>query len=219
MADMIFNNNDGKAQEVAQELSTFENVEAFILPRLKNVSQVIPDELTEEVSFDPDVRLTYFVDLPDIPAPQEGRIIFPLTHSLLKMWDKSIDIRDIAFANAQRKHPSTLISIEEVLGFEPDEEEETFYVLSNGHIGAFGAVSILYPGITEKLEKKFKNFSVLPSSVHEVLIVPDSLGISMSDLKDMVPEVNGDYVEAKDILSDACYHYDPDAPAPGLVII
>ena len=51
---------------------------------------------------------------------------------------------------------------------------------------------------------------MLPSSVHEVLIVPESAGIGREELSGMVRAANNTVVEAKDVLSDNVMHYDKD---------
>ncbi len=89
------------------------------------------------------------------------------------------------------------------------DEKQLMYVLSND-TGVLGASVLFYPGVQEQIANVFdEGYTVLPSSVHEVLIVPDSAGVDAASLKDMVREANRLVVEDKDILSDNIYHYDP----------
>lgn len=82
------------------------------------------------------------------------------------------------------------------------------YVLSN-ESGMLGSAALYYPQTREKIAEVLgDSYSVLPSSVHEVLIVPDSAGIDTKDLCSMVREANRSVVEAKDVLSDTVLHYD-----------
>ena len=53
-------------------------------------------------------------------------------------------------------------------------------------------------------------YTVLPSSQHEVLIVPDSAGLGRAELSAMVKQANREVVEPKDVLSDEIYHFDRD---------
>ena len=55
-----------------------------------------------------------------------------------------------------------------------------------------------------------ESYCVLPSSQHEVLIIPDSAGIDRAELSEMVKQANQSVVEAKDVLSDTVFHYDRD---------
>ena len=52
------------------------------------------------------------------------------------------------------------------------------------------------------------DFYVLPSSVHEVILVPDHVAGSEKELRTMVHEVNHTQVEPEEILSESVYHYD-----------
>ena len=49
---------------------------------------------------------------------------------------------------------------------------------------------------------------ILPSSVHEVLVVADDGQFTFLDLLDMVTEINGAVVAPQEILSDNVYHFD-----------
>lgn len=48
----------------------------------------------------------------------------------------------------------------------------------------------------------------MPSSIHEVLIVPDNGHFRLEDLQVMVKEVNENEVDEIDQLTDSVYHYD-----------
>ena len=52
------------------------------------------------------------------------------------------------------------------------------------------------------------DFFVLPSSVHEVLILPDDGSQDLDSLQFMVREINRTEVAPEDRLSDFVYHYD-----------
>lgn len=99
--------------------------------------------------------------------------------------------------------------IEDVLGLAGDDEPvgSTFFVATNKrrHYGA--AAVLLQRDILDAQEKKLGSFHIIPSSVHEVLIVPDTLHISAPELKDMLVDVNSSVVQDKDILDDQVYQY------------
>ena len=72
-----------------------------------------------------------------------------------------------------------------------------------------GAACVLYPGILEKIsEESRKNLFVLPSSVHEVILLEDTGEENPEDLKRMIYEVNRTNVAAEEVLSDSLYYYD-----------
>ena len=86
--------------------------------------------------------------------------------------------------------------------------EEIMYVLSNQE-KCFGAAALLYPHVLSHISQILrKNFYVLPSSIHECILVPDQGQYSRIELTQMVREVNRTQVEADEILSDQVYYYD-----------
>ena len=90
---------------------------------------------------------------------------------------------------------------------EGEEEEESLYVLSN-KLRSFGAASMLYEGILEKVGQKLgENDYILPSSIHEVIVVPESKSPVKQDLEEMVREINETQVEEEEVLSDRVYYF------------
>lgn len=67
------------------------------------------------------------------------------------------------------------------------------------------------PQVMDKISKMFpEGFYILPSSLHEVLIIPDCMDVSPKELGAMVREVNRCAVEKVDQLSDRVYRYDKE---------
>ena len=82
------------------------------------------------------------------------------------------------------------------------------YVLSNQK-RVFGAAGLLYDRVLSDAGVRLEDdFYVLPSSVHEVILVPDHVAGSEKELRIMVHEVNHTQVEPEEILSESVYHYD-----------
>ena len=134
----------------------------------------------------------------------------------LEAW--KIDPRQLledAVINTSRKLPYSLQGMDALIReLSGDEDqglytgEEIMYVLSNQE-KCFGAAALLYPPLLSHISKIFrKNFYVLPSSVHECILVPDQGQYSRIELTRMVREVNQTQVEADEILSDQVYYYD-----------
>ena len=104
---------------------------------------------------------------------------------------------ETAMENSQRLQKVTCRPMGEVIGDllgtenEPafDEGPARLYVLSNESI-RFGAAALFYPGVIEKIGKSIpEGFYVLPSSIHEVLILPKNQG-EKAMLETMVREIN-----------------------------
>lgn len=89
-----------------------------------------------------------------------------------------------------------------------DKSRDVMYVLSN-HIRSHGAAAILYEGRLKEIGEYLKeSYYVLPSSVHEVIIIPESEAPGRKALIQMVTEINATQVETEEVLSDNAYYYD-----------
>lgn len=82
------------------------------------------------------------------------------------------------------------------------------YVLSNEQ-KLYGAACILYPGVLKKFaEKMGQDFYVLPSSVHEVILVPTEAGTDQESLLEIVTDINRTQVAEDEVLADSVYYYE-----------
>ena len=98
----------------------------------------------------------------------------------------------------------------EMLGLNiPPEQEQRFVASVEGNV--HGAGVIAYQNfMDEAAERAGGSFFILPSSIHEVLIIPDNGKFDTASLEQMVREVNATTVELSDQLTDSVYHYDAD---------
>ena len=72
-----------------------------------------------------------------------------------------------------------------------------------------GAGVIAYEGFLDEQAKKMgEDFYIIPCSIHEVLLVPESMAHDIDSLKEMISNVNSCELAPEDILSDNLYHYD-----------
>lgn len=70
----------------------------------------------------------------------------------------------------------------------------------------FGASAIIR--MAPEFKKRFKNgFFVLPSSVHEVLVIPKEEGMDVEFFNGMVREVNATTVAPEEVLADHAYEF------------
>lgn len=152
-----------------------------------------------------------------------GMILIYNTH--VKMWETDTDeLFRLACENTPKLNPAEFKSMDEVLAdmYQEDQDirrleadERQFFrrempmqILSNQkHI--YGAACLLYPGMLESISQKFShNFYILPSSIHEVIILADKGREDPGHLSKMVKEVNQSQVEPEEVLSDYVYYYD-----------
>ena len=85
----------------------------------------------------------------------------------------------------------------------------SFFVLTNDR-SHFGAGVLLYRGMTEQLFQRFGPYYLLPSSVHEILILPREGTVNQSELKHLIRSANRDLCDSLLVLSDDLYNYDPE---------
>ncbi len=85
------------------------------------------------------------------------------------------------------------------------------YVMTN-RTKAFGAGCILYDDVISNFARvQEANVFILPSSVHEVMLLPEEDDISAQFLLELLTEANRSSVGLIDLLSDNIYYYDRNA--------
>lgn len=90
-----------------------------------------------------------------------------------------------------------------------DPHNQPQMVVVTNHSGINGASALFYPGVMDQVgEQLHGNYFVLPSSIHEVIAIPTSLGSDYRELERMVHEINIMTVAPEDRLSDNVYRYD-----------
>lgn len=101
-----------------------------------------------------------------------------------------------------------------------DEKEESYldgqinlksgemqYILTNAE-WAYGAAAILYPGILEYVSGQLEgDLFIIPSSIHETLLLKNDGMIKAQELEKILREVNQEKVAPEDVLSDSLYGY------------
>ena len=90
------------------------------------------------------------------------------------------------------------------------DEVLKLYVLTNRWKN-YGAAAVLYEGQLQAVgEMVGENFFVIPSSVHEMLILPESRVPKREELDEMIKEINEIAVAPEEVLGDRAYYYDRD---------
>ncbi len=149
----------------------------------------------------------------------DGTILIHNSH--MELWETcTAELFGLAKRNTQKLFPwvcSSLAEVLEEIGAEDGGElvkedmllrEMPLQVLSNAK-RTHGAVCMLYPDVLDGLAGGGKrNFYILPSSIHEVILLTDTGAESPGELKKMVTEVNRTQVAPEEVLSDSLYYYD-----------
>lgn len=137
----------------------------------------------------------------------ENKII-PLTREMIRKTGRSEEeLRDAAWKNTIRKKRAVMMPLSEVLGGESGEDAPALFVLTNENMH-LGAVTMLYPDLMDLIaEKMDSDIFIIPSSIHECLLLPDRENITAEELRDLVKRVNDTEVEDDEILSYNIYKY------------
>lgn len=159
-----------------------------------------------------DLAVIYYYKLEDNTFGDAGILV---KNEHMEMWDADPEeLDDAAMSNTARLMPYECICIADVIremtGIRIEETSDDsipMYVLTNTE-KSFGAAVILYRTVLEAVGEQLKNdFFVLPSSVHECMVVPVMEGFQPKELREIVCEINEECVAEEEILGDSVYRY------------
>ena len=151
-------------------------------------------------------------------VPIDERASVRVTHKLLTHIGISEDeLFDIALANTCEdcKFISMNAIMRELLNKKSTGDRDEFdfngipdemFVLTT-HSNKYGASLLTCPNILDSIGAKYGSYYVLPSSIHECIILVNEQH-DARDLLWMVKQVNSTEVSADEILTDAVYYYD-----------
>lgn len=189
----------------------YEEAKKHLFVRVRNMKDV-PMEAAPYTLYG-DLAMTYHIAL---PSSEEEIANAMIRRDLMSHYGITKEaLHEAALANAATLFPAHIGSLMgmvengmETRPFDPENLPNTeILVLSNEKV-TYGASAIFYPGIQAALGAKLGDYFILPSSVHEVLILQDDGFFTCQDLQKMVQSVNRFEVEEEDRLSDLVYHYE-----------
>lgn len=161
-----------------------------------------------------DLALVYRIDLGVDENDQVANVL--VTYDLMEHWGATKEtLHEVALKSASKIRPATFMSINEVMYkmtgdpsfLLPDMDLPMRVASVEG--GQYGAAVIFYDNFLKQIANKWdSNLIILPSSIHECLILPDDGDMELKIFEDMVEEVNIKEVEPEDKLSDNVYYYD-----------
>ena len=142
-----------------------------------------------------------------------------VSHELCDKWNVGLnELKRVTKKNTQRIFPpkvSNMVNIVE--SFLSEEEKESLdlrqpmgrhiKVLTNT-AGINGATVLLYDDFIKNIADELEsNLYILPSSIHEVLVIPVESGAKLNELSETVMHVNQVAVSKEEYLSDTVYMY------------
>lgn len=161
--------------------------------------------------------------------PFWGKASILITHAHLKYWKiEEEELYRNAMKNTPVLFPAGIENIENVMfGLlkkeivceelmqdflvqvkrEMETEKIPMYVLTNQQ-KVHGAACMIYPDVIKNFAKEIeKDLYILPSSIHEVILLPFDMNITAESLISMVTEINHTHVDECEVLTDTVYYY------------
>ncbi len=145
-------------------------------------------------------------------APFKGKATVLVRRSHMDTWNiTEMELYKAACINAPQLLPPRIENMNEALGgiFPPELFEDLIpmYVLTNSE-KLFGASCILYRDELKSFAVKMNSdLFILPSSVHEMILIPKRPDLNQSAFLDIVAEINHSQVPEEDVLADSVFFY------------
>ena len=205
-------------------IKDFEKCREMLLPRLINKN--MNEELLNNKPYTEyeDLAIVYEIKL---EQKKEGKMSVLINNDIFDMWEIAIEeLHDTAIKNISNLEPCVMKSMTEIMvemmmpkllavGMEEEKARELIdnsspemmYVITNKSKN-HGAMAILDKEfVNECIETIGEDFYVLPSSIHELILIPNSGEMDAETLRGMVSEVNRTQVSREERLSDNVYRY------------
>lgn len=175
----------------------------------KELLQVIPHKRVE------DLAIMYQVLVEDDVIGNDEYATIAVQNQHLRIWNVELDELDkYADSNTNRLLPFTFQSLEEIIrqsmqGISiPLNEEYPLYHLGN-EAKIHGAIHVLNKRAMDCARKVLGDeYYVIPSSIHEVMLVPYDIEYDYEELQEIIHEVNETSVDVPDVLSNNAYIVD-----------
>lgn len=174
-----------------------------------------------------DLAVVYYILMDNQP---DGLATIPINQQLAACWGVDEETLFNHAAENTRKLLHIVVMPMDMIfsGYQPDGEEQGFtvikaedfrmtirknaelnvYVLSN-ETKTFGAAAMLYKDVLRRISQfLLSDLYILPSSIHEVLIITDNGEINGNELLQMVCAVNQNDVSPEEFLADNVYRFD-----------
>ena len=204
--------------EITDFTMDYEKIKKHLSIDLRSRTLTSQIDTFASVPFMGEYVICFRVDVSDLLGG-ENKASFMVRKSHLEMWGVDIDtLKEDAFNNTANAQPAALpVSLESVVsGLLPDDMDmgkalpPSFSIATN-ETRSYGASVILYPGYARKFEEENGPFYVIPSSIHETLLIPENIskdmGTTPHDLARMARDVNASSVATHEQLGNTILYY------------
>ena len=157
-----------------------------------------------------DLAITCVYDMSD---PEYPDCMIQIRNEHLQIWGISAEqiMRDAMTATEENSEilfqPLVRVLKNDLKCRDGEIPETPLYLLTN-QSRMYGAICIALPDVTEHIAQNLNSdYFIIPSSIHECLILPDDGVYRTSELNQMVSDINQTNVEDQEVLSDHVYLY------------
>ena len=189
--------------------------------RNKVYPQLINTKLNEDMLKDTphknlfDLSVVYYIQVSEIEDNQ--KLCCFVNNFILDKWGISLEeLHEVSKRNLEKNKPAIFGKLSTFGPSEarelPDVTEEfigeaDMYVLTDRD-NYMGAAYLMFPDVFERIARVVgDNLIILPSSVHELIIVKKEIGMSADFMALIVKEVNSQNVNPDEVLSESVYGY------------
>ena len=201
----------GKLMRNYQDVLDYETMKDRIVFRLINYDK--NKELLQGVPHRKflDLAIVYYLHLGE---ENDYATVSKITKPVMDIWEISEEeLYQQALINSARLLPVRCANLHTILFGADDtgisEMVPELYIMTNT-TGTAGAATMLYENALKEFSEKLDtDVVILPSSIHEILLLPyeESKDRDMKELGEMVSEINRTTVAVQDVLSDSVYLY------------
>ena len=159
-----------------------------------------------------DMAITFHLNF---DGEEDEQRMLEVNQQLMDQWNVTPkELYQTALANMDRENDGVFYRltdfVESVLHITSEKGGPDLYIMTNNKC-TYGATEILRPGELKKRAEEFnRDLLVLPSSVHEVLVLPYHDGMDLEVFRRTVCNVNNESVIREDQLSNQVYLYRKD---------
>ena len=170
-----------------------------------------------------DLAIVYFVVVDSI---ENGRGTITIYNNHLELWEIAEELLyRLAMKNTPRLYEAEIKPMNKVIsemilkegeGMDVDaliahvermNEQFPMYVLSNSY-RSYGASCMLYEGLLAKFAAHIEaDLYIIPSSVHELILIPIEGEVTEEGLEEMIRSVNSTELSREEVLSDSVYKF------------
>ncbi|MDD3204174.1 MAG: DUF5688 family protein [Lachnospiraceae bacterium] len=201
---------DEHVHSISDQMLQYDFMKEYLSLRI--INQAENRELLSQIPYESFLDLAVIIYV-ILPTNDETNAYIKVTNQLLEVWGVSFEDayqQAIMLFNKEETVVTNMVDILNELGFSgfDDMGVPPLYVMTN-HSRMYGASRILDTDVLESFAERMNaDLVVIPSSTHEVLLLPVTESVQTIELmNDMVKEVNRTEVDAEERLSDHVYLY------------